>query len=73
MTRLVLLLDKTCDTCMATLTTLRKEEATVDRDTYGARKKGTMKFVKPYLLRPDRNSAGVVTHWHLELEKEQEG
>ena len=69
MTELTLRFDSSCNTCMEALDTLKTEEATNRKGYYGASKNGVL--VTPFLLRPDRNSCGTVTHWHLEKPEEQ--
>lgn len=58
-------LQSECPYCRAALAALKAEG--IDERYYGVREKNTMKFHPGYTLRPDRNAAGIITHWHLDL------
>ncbi len=55
-----------CPHCRATLTAVKDEEKNRDKKYYGTRNLTTGTLHAGYVIRPDRNSEGIVTHWHLD-------
>lgn len=56
-----------CESCQFALRKLKEMEATKDKRFYISRDRKTGEWARTFVLRPDYNSAGILTHWHIEL------
>lgn len=61
-------LDDSCDHCKESLAAIAALPA-CDTDVYASFNMKTRKRVPGFVLRPDRNSNGLITHWHIDREK----
>ena len=59
-----------CEHCQETLSKIKA----LGQDTryHGTRRLDNGGFVEGYVLRPDRNAGGHITHWHIDIVPEKE-
>jgi hypothetical protein len=63
--------DPTCELCGESLAEMKAEGT--NPDVYGCYNMASKEMVLGYVLRPDRNCSGCVTHWHVSKQKPKGG
>ena len=61
--------DTDCSRCAKALKLMEHLEKKTFKKYYGAKNLTTGTLLRGFVLRPDFNASGYLTHWHVELAK----